>query len=71
MDELRREQEIDKKGYNHKLIDDTEKKVAWKRPQENITEDGSVMIDTRTGEVLAPEFDYTQILSQFHSLYGP
>ena len=29
------------------------------------------MIDTRTGEVLAPEVDYTQILSQFHSLYRP
>ena len=57
LDELRRQQAIDKKVYNQRLMNDTVRKLAWEELQKNIVMDGDMMIDKRTGEVLDPEVD--------------
>ena len=57
--ELRKQQVIDQKVYNEKLMDDTLRKLAWEGLQKNMVMDGDMMIDRRTGEVLDPEFDHT------------
>ena len=59
MDELWKQQIIDKKIYNQKLMEDTMRKLAWEGLQWNIVMDGDKMIDNRTGEVLNPEVDST------------
>ena len=41
--------------YREKLLEDTIRKLAW----ENVVVDGKMMIDKSTGDVLAPEGDYT------------
>ena len=63
--ELRKQQVIDQKVYNQKLMDDTLRKLAWERLQKDMVMDGDMMIDRRTGEVLDPEFDYTYRKSKF------
>ena len=60
LDELRKQQVIDEKVYDQKLMDDTVKKLAWDSLQKNIAIDGVMMIGIRTGEVLGPEVDYTR-----------
>ena len=57
LDELRKQQVIDKKVYNRRLMDDTVRKLAWEELQKNIVMDGDMMVDERTGEVLGPEVD--------------
>ena len=57
LDELRKQQTIDKKVYDQRLMDDTVRKLAWEELQKNIVMDGDMMIDKRTGEVLDPEVD--------------
>ena len=57
LNELRRQQVIDKKVYDQKLRDDTWRKLAWDKLQNNVVMDGDVMIDERTGELLDPEID--------------
>ena len=57
LDELRKQQAIDKKVYDQRLMDDTVRKLAWEGLQKNIVMDGDTMIDKRTGEVLGPEVD--------------
>ena len=59
MNELRKQQVIDKKVYDQNVMDDAERKLAWKRLQENTKVNDDVMIDLSTGEVLGPEVDYT------------
>ena len=59
LDELRKQQVIDKKVYNQKLMDDTLRKLVWDGLQKNIVKDGDTMIERRTGEVLDPEVDST------------
>ena len=59
IDELRRQQIIDQKIYDQKLIEDTIRKLAWKGLQKNIVMDGDTMSDKRTGEVWNPEVDST------------
>ena len=39
-------------------MDDTVRKLAWKRLEENMAMDGEMMMDRRTAEVLHPEVDY-------------
>ena len=51
LDELRKQQVIDKKVYDQKLMDDTLRKLAWNGLQKNMVIDGDVIIDKRTGEV--------------------
>ena len=63
--ELRKQQVIDQKVYNQKLMDDTLRKLAWEGLQKNMVMDGDMMIDRRTGEVLDPEFDYTYRKNKF------
>ena len=59
LDELRKQQVVDKKVYNQKLMDDTLRKLVWDGLQKNIVKDGDTMIERRTGEVLDPEVDST------------
>ena len=59
LDELRKQQVIDKKVYNQKLMNDTLRKLVWDGLQKNIVKDGDTMIERRTGEVLDPEVDST------------
>ena len=59
LDELRKQQVIDKKVYNQKLMNDTLRKLVWDGVQKNIVKDGDTMIERRTGEVLDPEVDST------------
>ena len=59
LDEHRKQQVIDKKVYDQKLIDDTLRRLAWDKLQKNIVMDGDIIIDRRTGEVLGPEVDST------------
>ena len=51
LDKLRKQQIIDKKVYDQKLMDDTLRKLAWNGLQKNMVIDGDVIIDKRTGEV--------------------
>ena len=59
LDELRKQQVIDKKVYYQKLMDDTLRKLVWDGLQKNIVKDGDTMIERRTGEVLDPEVNST------------
>ena len=57
--ELRKQQVIDEKVYDQKLMNETVKKLARDGLQKNMVLDGDMMIDGRTGEVLDPEVDST------------
>ena len=65
LDELRKQQVIDPKIYDQKLMEDTMRKLAWEGFQKNIVTDGDTMIDKRTGEVLDPEVDSTYWKDKF------
>ena len=61
LDELQKQQVIDGKVYDQKLMDDALRKLAWDELQKNIAIDGNMMIDRRSGEVSGHEVDYTRI----------
>ena len=63
--ELRKQQVIDQKIYDQKLMEDTMRKLAWEGLQKNIVIDHDTMIDKRTGEVLNPEVDSTYWKDKF------
>ena len=65
LDELRKQQVVDQKIYDQKLMEDTMRKLAWEGLQKNIVIDGDTMIDKRTGEVLDPEADSTYWKDKF------
>ena len=65
LDGLRKQQVINEKIYDQKLMDDTVRKLTWDGPQKNIVMDCDTMIDRRTGEVLGPEVDSTYWKDQF------
>ena len=65
LDELWKQQIIDQKVYDQKLMEDTMRKLAWEGLQKNIVIDGDTMIDKRTGEVLDPEADSTYWKDKF------
>ena len=65
LDELRKQQVINKKVYDQKLIDDTVRKLAWDGFQKNIVMDGDTRIDRRTGEALDPGVDCTYWKAKF------
>ena len=65
LDELRKQQVIDQKIYDQKLMEDTMRKLAWEGFQKNIVIDGDTMIDKRTGEVLDSEVDSTYWKDKF------
>ena len=58
LEELRKQQIIDQKIYDQKLMEDTIRKLAWEGLQINIVMDGDMMIDKRTGQVLDPDVDF-------------
>ena len=59
LDELRKQQVIDQKVYDQRLMEDTGRKLACEGLQKNIVVHGDTMIDKRTGEVLDAEIDFT------------
>ena len=59
LDELRKQQTIDQKVYDQRLMEDTVRKLAWEGLQKNIVMDSDMMIDKRTGQVLGPDADST------------
>ena len=59
LEELRRQQVIDQKIYDQKLMENTMRKVAWEGLQRNIVIDGDRMIVKMTAEVLNPEVNST------------
>ena len=59
LDQLRKQQVIDQKVYDQRLMEDTVRKLAWEGLQNNIAMDDDTMIDKKTGEVLYPEVDST------------
>ena len=65
LDELRKQQIIDQKIYDQKLMEDTMRKLAWEGLQKNVVMDGDTIIDKRTGEVLNPEVDSTYLKDKF------
>ena len=65
LDELWKQQIIDQKIYDQKLMEDTVRKLAWEGLQINIAMDGDTMIGKRTGEVLNPEVDSTYWKDKF------
>ena len=65
LDELRKQQIIDQKVYDQKLMEDTMRKLAWEGLQRSIVMDSDTMIDKRTGEVLDPEADSTYWKDKF------
>ena len=65
LDELGKQQIIDQKIYDQKLMEDMMRKLAWEALQKNIVMDGDTMFDKRTGEVLNPEVDSTYRKDRF------
>ena len=65
LDELRKQQVIDQKIYDQKLMEDTMRKLAWEGLHGNIVMDGDMMIDKKTDEVLDPEVDSTYWKDKF------
>ena len=59
LDELQKQQVIDQKIYDQKLMEDSMRKLAWEGLQRYIAMDGDTMIDKKTGELLDPEVDST------------
>ena len=59
LEEHRKQQIIDQKIYDQKLMEDTMRKLAWEGLQKSIVINGGTMIDKRTGEVLNTEVDST------------
>ena len=65
LDELRKQQVIDQKIYDQKLMEDTMRKLAWEGRQKNIVIDGDTMTDKKRGEMLGPEVDSTYWKDKF------
>ena len=65
LDELRKQQVIDQKIYDQKLMDDTVRKLSQERLQKNIVMDYDTIFDKETGEVLDPEVDSTYWKDKF------
>ena len=65
LEELWKQQVIDQKVHDQKLMEDTIRKFAWERLQRNIVMDGDTMIDMRTGVVLVSDVDSTYWKSKF------
>ena len=65
LEELWKQEVIDQKVYDQKLMEDTTGTLAWEGLQRNIVMDSDTMIDKRTGEVLSPEVDSTYWKDKF------
>ena len=65
LEEPRKQQVIDQKMYNQKLMEDMIRKLAWEGLQKNIVIDCDTIIDKRTGEVLDSEADSTYWKDKF------
>ena len=65
LNELRKQQAIDQKVYDQRLMDGTIRELSWEGLQKNIMMDDETMIDKRTGEVLCPEVDSTYWKDKF------
>ena len=64
-DKLKKQQALNKKVYDQKLLNVTVRRLAWDGLQKNIVVDNDTMIDRRTGEVLDPQIDSTYWKDKF------
>ena len=67
LNELQKQQVIDQKIYDQKLMKDIVRKLTWEGLQKNIVMDGDTIIDKRTGEVLDAEVDSTYWKDKFYT----
>ena len=65
LEEHRKQQIIDQKIYDQKLMEDTVRKLAQDGLQKNIMTDDDTMIDKRTGDLLDLEVDSTYCKDKF------
>ena len=65
LEELRKQQIIDQKIYDQKLMEDTVRKLARDGLQKNIMTDDDTIIDKRTGDLLDLEVDSTHCKDKF------
>ena len=64
-DEPLKQQIIDQKIYDQRLMEDKMRKTQWEGLQKNIVMDGDTMIHKGTGEVLDLEADSTYWKDKF------
>ena len=57
MDELRKQQVVNKKVYDQKLMDDVVRQLALKHLQESDVMVGDMLIEKRRGEILNSKVD--------------
>ena len=67
LNELQKQQDIDKKVFDQTLMDDMVRKLAQEGLQKNIVMDGDTMIDRKTGEALDLEVDSTCWQNKFYA----
>ena len=65
LDELQKQQIIDQKVYDQKMMEDTMRNLSWEGLQRNIVMGGDTMINNVTGELLDPEADSTYWTNKF------
>ena len=65
LEEHRKQQIIDQKIYDQKLMEDTVRKLSRDGLQKNIMTDDDTMIDKRTGDLLDLEVDSTYCKDKF------
>ena len=65
LEEHRKQQIIDQKIYDQKLMEDTVRKLAQDGLQKNIMTDDDTMIDKRTGDLLDLEVDSSYCKDKF------
>ena len=65
LDELQKQQIIDQKVYDQKMMEDAMRNLSWEGLQRNIVMGGDTMINNVTGELLDPEADSTYWTNKF------
>ena len=65
LDELQKQQIIDQKVYDQKMMEDAMRNLSWEGLQRNIVMGGDMMINNVTGELLDPEADSTYWTNKF------
>lgn len=63
LNKLRKQQIIDERLHNQKLMENTVKKLPWDSLRKNEVVDGGLMIGKKTGEILGSVADYTFLVN--------
>ena len=65
LEELRKQQVVNKKMYDQRLIDGMVRKLTWNGLRKNVVMGGDMMIDMGTGDLLGPDVDSTYLKNKF------